>query len=104
MTKSLPRKAGGSFLCAKHAFIQLAVMQRKWYGTFSEHSYGFSQRVSGGGKGAAVYRRRLSLGDRVNHDKLMAKIAVRVNDKRMLKLIRTFLTTGVMEDGCETGG
>ena len=29
----------------------------------------------------------------------MAKIAARVNDKRMLKLIRAFLTAGVMEDG-----
>ena len=37
--------------------------------------------------------------DRVNHDKLMAKIAERVSDKRMLKLIRTFLTAGVMENG-----
>jgi RNA-directed DNA polymerase len=37
--------------------------------------------------------------DRVSHDKLMAKIAERVNDKRMLKLIRAFLTAGVMENG-----
>ncbi len=29
----------------------------------------------------------------------MAKIAARVSDKRMLKLIRAFLTAGVMEDG-----
>lgn len=37
--------------------------------------------------------------DRVNHDKLMAKIAERVSDMRMLKLIRTFLTAGVLEEG-----
>jgi RNA-directed DNA polymerase len=37
--------------------------------------------------------------DRVSHDKLMAKIAERVNDKRVLKLIRAFLTAGVMENG-----
>jgi len=37
--------------------------------------------------------------DRVNHDKLMAKIAERVSDKRLLKLIRAFLTAGVMEGG-----
>jgi RNA-directed DNA polymerase len=37
--------------------------------------------------------------DRVNHDRLMAKIAERVSDKRMLKLIRAFLTAGVMEGG-----
>lgn len=29
----------------------------------------------------------------------MVKIAQRVSDKRLLKLIRTFLTAGVMEDG-----
>ena len=37
--------------------------------------------------------------DRINHDKLMAKIAERVGDKRLLKLIRTFLRAGVMENG-----
>jgi RNA-directed DNA polymerase len=37
--------------------------------------------------------------DQVNHDKLIAKIAERVSDKRLLKLIRAFLRAGVMEDG-----
>ena len=37
--------------------------------------------------------------DRVNHDRLLAKIAERVSDKRLLKLIRAFLRTGVMENG-----
>jgi RNA-directed DNA polymerase len=37
--------------------------------------------------------------DRVNHDKLMAQIAKRVEDKRLLKLIRAFLNAGVMENG-----
>jgi len=32
--------------------------------------------------------------DRVNHDKLMAKIAERVSDKRFLTLIRTFCEPG----------
>ena len=35
--------------------------------------------------------------DRVNHDKLMGQIANRVEDKRLLKLIRAFLNAGVME-------
>jgi RNA-directed DNA polymerase len=35
----------------------------------------------------------------VNHDRLLAAVAERVADKRMLKLIRAFLKAGVMEDG-----
>jgi len=37
--------------------------------------------------------------DRVCRDQLMARIAARVSDKRLLKLIRAFLTAGVMEEG-----
>jgi len=33
------------------------------------------------------------------HDKLMAAVGRRIADKRMLKLIRAFLTAGVMETG-----
>jgi len=95
-------------------FIQQTVMQvlqRKWDGTFSEHSYGFRpgrsahQAVEKAQQYIAEgYRWVVDLDlekffDRVNHDKLMAKIASKVGDKRMLKLIRAFLTAGVMEDG-----
>jgi RNA-directed DNA polymerase len=37
--------------------------------------------------------------DRVNHDKLMGKMANRIEDKRLLKLIRAFLKAGAMENG-----
>src|SRR4030088_1660877 len=95
-------------------FIQQAVMQvlqRKWDPTFSEHSYGFRpghsahQAVEAAQQYiAAGYRWVVDLDlekffDRVNHDKLMAKIAERMSDQEMRKLIRTFLRAGVMEDG-----
>jgi retron-type reverse transcriptase len=79
------------------AFIQQAVMQvlqRRWDRTFSEHSYGFRPKRSAHRAVAAAqqyiaegYRWVVDLDlekffDRVNHDKLMAKIAERVNDKR----------------------
>jgi len=95
-------------------FIQQAVMQvlqRKWDSTFSEHVYGFRpgrsahQAVEAAQKYIAEGCRFVvdldleKFFDRVNHDKLMARIAVRVNDKRLLKLIRAFLQAGVMENG-----
>jgi RNA-directed DNA polymerase len=94
--------------------IQQAVMQvlqRRWDPTFSEHSYGFRPGRSAH-QAVAAAQQYIAAGyswvvdldlekffDRVNHDRLMAKIAERVGDKRLLKLIRTFLTAGVMENG-----
>jgi RNA-directed DNA polymerase len=37
--------------------------------------------------------------DRVNHDMLMARVARKVKDKRVLKTIRRFLQAGMMEQG-----
>jgi RNA-directed DNA polymerase len=95
-------------------FIQQAVMQvlqRRCDRTFSDHSYGFRpgrsahQAVAQAQQYIAEgYRWVVDLDlekffDRVCHDKLMARIAKRVSDKRLLKLIRTFLKAGVMENG-----
>ena len=37
--------------------------------------------------------------DTVNHDMLVARVARRVKDKRLLKLIRAFITSGIMHEG-----
>lgn len=37
--------------------------------------------------------------DRVNHDVLMSRVARKVKDKRILKLIRKYLTAGIMAQG-----
>jgi RNA-directed DNA polymerase len=95
-------------------FIQQAVMQvlqSRWDGTFSEHSHGFRPQRSAH-QAVAKAQQYIAAGhrwvvdldlekffDRVNHDRLMAAIARRMNDKKMLKLIRAFLESGVMENG-----
>src|SRR3954453_5753083 len=37
--------------------------------------------------------------DRVNHDRLVAAVAARVSDRRLLRLIRSDLTAGVLDNG-----
>lgn len=37
--------------------------------------------------------------DRVNHDVLMGRLATRIADRRMLRIVRAFLTAGMMSDG-----
>src|SRR5216683_987675 len=77
--------------------------QRRWDRTFSEYSYGFrpgrsaqqavaqAQQYIAEGHGWCVDLDLEKFFDRVNHDKLMGQIAKRVEDKRLLKLIRAFL-------------
>src|ERR1700737_4611176 len=89
----------------------MQVMQRRWDRTFSDHSYGFrpgrsahqavaqAQQYIARGHGWCIDLDLEKFFDRVNHDKLMGQIAKRVEDKRLLKLIRAFLNAGVMENG-----
>src|SRR3954463_6403592 len=89
----------------------LQVLQRRWDRTFSEGSYGFrpgrsahqavaqAQQYIAEGYSWCVDLDLEKFFDRVNHDKLMGRIAKRVEDKRLLKLIRAFLNAGVLENG-----
>jgi RNA-directed DNA polymerase len=94
--------------------IQQAVMQRLqllWDPAFSPHSFGFRPGRSAH-QAVAQAQAFIAEGypwvvdidlekffDRVNHDILMSRVAKRVKDKRVLRLIRAYLNAGVMEDG-----
>lgn len=79
--------------------------------TFSSSSYGFRPRRSAHDaiKRASEYVKAGNkivvdidlekFFDRVNHDILMSRLARRIGDKRLLKLIRRYLQAGMMEDG-----
>ena len=114
----IPKASGGVRLLGiptvLDRFIQqavLQVLQAEWDRTFSETSYGFRPGRSAHqavAKAQAYIASRHAFVvdidlekffDRVNHDILMGLVAKRVTDKRLLKLIRGFLTAGVLEGG-----
>jgi RNA-directed DNA polymerase len=87
------------------------VMQPVFDGTFSESSYGFRPGKSAH-QAVLKARKHVTSGfrwvvdmdlekffDRVNHDVLMARVARKIEDKRVLSLIRRYLQAGVMENG-----
>ena len=100
--------------CVLDRFIQqalLQVLQSRWDETFSEHSYGFrpgrsahqaiakAQSYLKSGYGFVVDLDLEAFFDRVNHDRLMSRLAQRIGDKRVLKLIRAYLQAGILENG-----
>jgi RNA-directed DNA polymerase len=114
----IPKASGGTrplgIPTVLDRFIQQAVMQvlqADWDPTFSEGSFGFrpkhsahqaverAQAYIASGHAVVVDIDLEKFFDRVNHDILMGLVAKRVADKRLLKLIRGFLTAGVLEGG-----
>ena len=114
----IPKASGGTrslgIPTVLDRFIQQAVMQvlqADWDPTFSEASFGFrpgrsahqavarAQELVASGHGVVVDIDLEKFFDLVNHDILMGLVAKRVADKRILKLIRGFLTAGVLADG-----
>lgn len=89
----------------------LQVLQRIIDPTFSEHSYGFrpgrrahdavhdAQRYVQDGYRVVVDVDLEKFFDRVNHDILMERMARRIEDKAVLRLIRRYLVAGIMEGG-----
>ncbi|WP_250654866.1 group II intron reverse transcriptase/maturase [Alkalimarinus coralli] len=86
----------------------LQVLQAEWDGSFSHFSYGFrpgksahqairqSQHFINEGYKWTVDMDLEKFFDRVNHDKLMSLIKRRTQDKRVLKLINSFLKAGAL--------
>ena len=89
----------------------LQVLTRLLDPSFSESSYGFrpgrgahhallkAKEYVADGRAIVVDVDLEKFFDRVNHDILMARLARRVSDKRLLRIVRRFLEAGLMQDG-----
>ena len=89
----------------------LQVLQPLIDPTFSEHSHGFrpgrsahgavleAQQYVQAGYGTVVDVDLEKFFDHVNHDILMDRLAKRIADKRVLKLIRLYLQAGILANG-----
>jgi group II intron reverse transcriptase/maturase len=92
----------------------LQVLQPLIDPTFSAHSYGFrpgrrahdavlqAQRHVQAGWRVVVDVDLEKFFDRVNHDVLMDRLAKRIDDKAVLRLIRRYLAAGIMDHGMVT--
>lgn len=114
----IPKSQGGTRMlgipCVSDRLLQQAIHQ--WLNPlyepeFSANSYGFreghnahqavlqAQQYLEEGKEWIIELDLEKFFDRVNHDKLMGTLAKRIADKRTLKLIRSYLNSGIMEGG-----
>jgi RNA-directed DNA polymerase len=115
---AIPKDGGGTrelgIPTVLDRFIQqalLQVLQPRFDPSFSDHSYGFrpgrrahdavcrAQQYIQEGRRWVVDVDLERFFDRVNHDVLMSRLAKRIGDRRMLRLIRRYLEAGVLADG-----
>jgi RNA-directed DNA polymerase len=114
----IPKPGGGQrtlgIPTVKDRLLQQAISQwlnPKYEEEFSNYSYGYRE---GRNAHQAVMQAQQYLNegyewvieldmekffDRVNHDKLMGQLSKKIRDKRTLKLLRSYLNSGIMEDG-----
>jgi RNA-directed DNA polymerase len=114
----IPKTGGGTRMLGIPTVLDRLIQQAThqilsplWEAGFSPHSYGFrpgrsaAQAVKAAqahiqsGKRWVVDVDLEKFFDRVNHDVLMARVARKVKDQRLLKLIRRYLESGIMQQG-----
>ena len=111
----IPKEDGGVRLLGIPTVVDRLIQQAMaqvlsaiWDHTFSDHSYAFRP---GRSQHMAIEKARCYVEDgytyvvdidlskffdRVHHDRLMHRIAARIQDKRVLKLIRGYLNSGIL--------
>jgi RNA-directed DNA polymerase len=114
----IPKPSGGTRMLGiptvQDRWIQQAILQvigPIFDAGFSDHSYGFrpgrdaqqaveqARSYMAGGQRWVVDLDLEKFFDQVNHDMLMSRVARKIKDKRLLKLIRRYLAAGMMTDG-----
>lgn len=114
----IPKPGGGKrelgIPTVQDRMIQQALQQvlsEEFEGTFSDHSYGFRPGISAH-EAVEAAREYIEAGyrwvvdidlekffDRVNHERLMARMKTRITDRRVLRLVNEYLKAGAMIDG-----
>jgi group II intron reverse transcriptase/maturase len=121
LRRSIPKEDGGvrelGIPTVLDRFIQQAILQvlgPRFDPTFSQHNYGYRPGRSAHDAVREAHRHVWKglhwvvdvdleqFFDRVNHDVLMRKLSERIEDKRMLRLIRRYLEAGVLAQGVVT--